>query len=95
MQAFMVSSETGCSCCASDNHWCGPFSSREIAETYQQQFILSRRCASQYAPYGIHRVHEFSAEVLEDGRIIIHDRVFPGWASGDPEPIEKDFFSIL
>ena len=80
MEAFMIHCTTGCTCCSNKNHYCGPFSTRKIAEEYEGRFRSSKKLASQYAPNGHYHISEHLAEVLPDGRVIIDCHIFPGWA---------------
>lgn len=79
-KGYVVYCSTGCTCCSSENHYRGPFSTSKIAEakanTYRKQKVL----VSQYALNGCYDIEEYDAEVLPDGRVIIDDTVFPGWA---------------
>ena len=94
MKAYMIHCSTGCTCCSNENHYCGPFSSREIAEGFKARFHATKRLASQYAPNGHYKVEEYDTEVLPDGRIIISSRVFPGWADQSGwEEIDSDLFA--
>lgn len=91
-KAYMVYCSTGCSCCSYDNHWRGPYTARSIAEEKVVSFQAIPLVASQYARRGNYHIKEHNAEVLPDGRIIIEDRLFPGWAdTGDDEVGEGSF----
>lgn len=79
-KAFMIHCTTGCSCCREDNHYCGPFSDRDIAKYWAKEFHDKKKLASQYAPNGCYDISEHDAEILPDGRLIIGNTVFPGWA---------------
>ncbi len=81
MKAYFVHCGTGCTCCNSEDHYRGPFSSVEKAEEaialYKSVILLS----SQYAPKGRYYTDKKGEEVeeLPGGRLIIRDRVFPGF----------------
>jgi hypothetical protein len=64
-EIFFVECRTGCSCCASENHHRGPFSTEEIAIEralgYQEQKLL----ASQYAPNGLYNIEKHKAIILQ------------------------------
>lgn len=94
ISAFMIHCTTGCSCCSSENHYCGPFSSRDVAEKASASFHDGKKLASQYARNGRYSIEEHPAEVLPDGRVIIDCRIFKGWADESPwESIEYDLFA--
>lgn len=80
MIAFIVEARTGCSCCVGENHHRGPYKTREYAEKMVGTFKEMRLLASQFAPRGSYHIEEHEAEQLPDGRLIILDRVFPGFA---------------
>ena len=92
-QAWMIHCQTGCSCCRNDNHWCGPFSSPEIAEIYKQEFHDRKKLASQYAPNGYYSISAHDAELMDDGRIIVGSRIFEKWADDNGwEELDSDDF---
>jgi len=49
----------------------------------RQEFIDGRKLSSQFSVAGRYLIEEEEAEQLLDGRLIINDRVFPGWADDD------------
>jgi len=79
-KAYIIECRTGCSCCSSDNHKRGPYTSRSVAEEKVASFRAIPLLASQYARSGIYDIEECEAEVLPDGRLIINERLFAGWA---------------
>lgn len=82
--AYMIHARTGCTCCSYDNHFSGPFSSKDVAETIKNKFHNAKKLASQYAPNGLYSIYDCQAELLPDGRIIIESRIFQGWADDNP-----------
>lgn len=80
IKGYMVDCSTGCSCCSSDDHQVGPFSTQEEAERRMASFRKEGRLGSQYAEKGRYFIEERDAEVLPDGRIIIDRRVYDAWA---------------
>lgn len=88
-KAYVVYCSTGCTCCSSDNHYRGPFSSREVAERKCQEYHESKTLASQYARNGRYSIEEHDAEILPDGRVIVDDTVFEGWADEGYDYIES------
>lgn len=88
-KAFVIYCSTGCTCCSSENHYRGPFSSREIAERRADDYHKARILASQYARNGRYEIEEHEAEILPDGRIIVDNTVFGGWADDGYDEIEK------
>jgi hypothetical protein len=90
----MIHCSTGCTCCSNENHYCGPFSTSEIAEDYVKQFHDGKKLASQYAANGHYYIEEHEAEALADGRVIIGCRIFPDWADDHGwEEVDGDPFS--
>ncbi len=80
-KGYIVYCSTGCSCCAHENHYRGPFRTRQIAdqraETYREVSLL----ASQYAKNGRYSIQEVEIEILPDGRVIVSGtHVSPGFA---------------
>lgn len=92
MKAFTIYCSTGCTCCSNENHYRGPFSSREIAEEKVKHFREVRLLASQYSKNGNYHIYEEEAEQLPDGRVIVDDRVFPGFADQPLENADEDKF---
>ncbi len=77
---FLIYCRTGCTCCSYENHYRGPFSTREIAEKAAAAYADMRLLSSQYAERGKYDIEERSLEILPDGRMIIGgDRV---WSDG-------------
>lgn len=70
-KAYVVECRTGCSCCASENHYRGPFKTKEKAEERARGYFDARLLASQFASHGVYHVSEVDCEVLPDGRLII------------------------
>jgi hypothetical protein len=80
VQYWTISCETGCTCCNSDNHKRGPYSSREAAETRLAFFKEHPLLGSIYAPNGIYTISgPWKGEQLPDGRIIAEDQVYLGF----------------
>jgi len=73
---FLVECRTGCSCCSSENHLRGPYSSLEVAEARKKNFQETSLLSSQYAPNGVYHIKEYQGELLPDGRIISGSRVY-------------------
>jgi len=84
-KAYVVYCSTGCSCCSDENHYRGPFSTREIAEARCELYTKTRLLASQYARNGNYKIEEYDAELLPGGRVIVDDTVFAGWAEDTGE----------
>ena len=94
MKAYVIECRTGCSCCSGDNHYRGPYSSKEVADRKAQSFHDARLLASQYAPNGRYHVTEHEAEQLPDGRVIVGRTVFNGFAdNADDDYISQDWAS--
>ncbi len=77
---WTISCHTGCTCCNSDDHERGPYSSREAAEKRLAFFKEHPLLGSQFAPDGIYRISgPWEGEQLPDGRIIAEDSVYRGF----------------
>lgn len=68
---FTIYCSTGCSCCSSENHYRGPFRTREEAEEARKRYWEIPLLSSQYAHRGVYEIQERTGEILPDGRIII------------------------
>jgi hypothetical protein len=90
---YLIEARTGCTCCQSQNHYRGPYKTREDAEKRIQFYRTSQGekaywpLASQYARRGAYSVTEWTCETLPDGRKII---------GGDTvvEPTEFNFIQV-
>ena len=81
VEYFLIYCSTGCSCCSGENHYRGPFSTKEIAAARVPQYREQQILASQYSSRGNYSVEgPFQGEQLEDGRIIGGDNVYKGFA---------------
>jgi hypothetical protein len=81
MDAYLIECRTGCTCCASDNHYRGPYRSREDAQRRVDHFLSPKGdcpIGSQYAPRGKYVIHSFTIELLPGDRYILDDRVYHG-----------------
>ena len=88
---FLIHARTGCTCCSSENHYRGPFRTREDAERRKAYYLDSRNksnpLASQYAPRGCYDIVPVQVEELPDGRVIVEDeRVFPALTFAEVAP---------
>jgi len=82
-KAYTVYASTGCSCCNSDNHYRGPYRSKQDAEEAVKSFQQQHLVASQYSQQGNYDIEEHDAEVLPDGRVIIGSRIFGGFVGDE------------
>lgn len=75
---WWISCSTGCSCCASENFdlgfWDDPSEPQAMIDQWRKGF--GNPLASQYAKYGRYSLHQETAEILPDGRMIIDSTVF-------------------
>lgn len=80
MKLFFIYAGTGCTCCNDQNHYRGPYATKEDAEHriayYKSPESKFWPLASQYARRGHYCVEEMDVEVLGDGRWIIGNKVF-------------------
>jgi len=80
IEYFLIYCSTGCTCCNDENHYRGPFSTKEIADARVPQYREQRVLASQYSSRGNYSVEgPYQGEQLEDGRIIGGDSVYQGF----------------
>ena len=78
---YMIYCGTGCTCCNSENHYRGPFSTREIAEEKCKDYTATKLLASQYAENGRYTIMPTAYEQLPDGRLILDgSRITSGFA---------------
>ena len=82
IKIFRIEARTGCSCCSDENHYRGPYKTREDAER-RVKFYLEEEgdkkywpIGSQYARRGRYTIEEHLAEILPGNRWIIEDRVY-------------------
>jgi hypothetical protein len=81
VEYFLIYCSTGCSCCNNENHYRGPFSTKEIAEARLPQYRDLQILASQYSARGNYSVSgPFKGEQLPDNRIIGDETVYRGFA---------------
>ena len=77
---YLIECRTGCTCCADENHYRGPFTTREIAQKAAEAYEQIPLLASQFAARGRYTIEEASFEKLPDGRMVINgDRI---WTEG-------------
>ena len=91
IKVWIVHCRTGCTCCASENHYRGPFKTKEKAEEMAKSYHDLPLLASQFARRGLYRVGEWTAEVLPDGRLIVDDTVILGFAEDTGDEVIVDF----
>lgn len=73
--AYVIECRTGCSCCSYDNHYRGPYKTKEDAENRIKYFMSGDYypVASQYAKRGRYSIEEVTIEEISGGRFIIND----------------------
>lgn len=79
VKLFIVECRTGCSCCSSENHYRGPYSSEEIAKGHVERFREMPLLSSQYSKTGNYHIREEAGELLPDGRVISDSKVYAGF----------------
>jgi len=62
---FFVYCSTGCSCCSNENHYRGPFSTREIAQKRAEFYRKVPILASQYASRGSYEIISHKAIIID------------------------------
>ncbi len=74
-KCYLIYAGTGCTCCNNENHYRGPYKSKEDAERrvvyYKSDGSKYWPLASQFARRGTYSIEEVSFEDLNDGRIIL------------------------
>ena len=77
MKLFVIYCRTGCSCCSNENHYRGPYQTREDAQKEIDSYYAPDSkfwpLASQYAKRGHYNIKEIEVETLPDGRQIVND----------------------
>lgn len=79
-KVYLIECRTGCSCCASDNHFRGPYRTKEEAQARIDRFKrgVNNPVASQYSKTGNYSIDEFSYEEISGDRMIIGEtKVLP------------------
>jgi len=77
VEAYFLYCSTGCTCCAEDNHYRGPYRTAEEAGRRKAYFYAHPILASQYTSTGHYSISGPSkAEILPDGRLIIDSTVY-------------------
>ena len=79
MKGFMIYARTGCTCCSGENHYRGPYRTKEEAEARKRHFQEIALLASQYARRGAYDIMEEEFEELPDGRLIEGRTVYAGF----------------
>lgn len=73
---YLVHGSTSCSCCQSENFLEGIFDDPKDAKFTVDHHMQHKTCASQYSETGVYTVFKCEYEELQDGRVIIGDRIF-------------------
>lgn len=75
---YLIEARTGCTCCASENHFRGPYRTEDDAQRridyYHAPDSKFWPTASQYAHRGSYHVVGVAVERLPDGRVILDER---------------------
>lgn len=76
MILYVIYCGTGCTCCNSENHYRGPYETREAAQAEIDSYLAPDSkfwpLASQYAKRGRYSIEEIAVEALPDGRLIVN-----------------------
>lgn len=76
---WLIECRTGCTCCSDENHYRGPYRSREDAQRRIDSFLRPDSkfwpVASQYARRGRYEISHESVEPISGGRFIVDDKV--------------------
>ena len=77
---YFIECRTGCSCCWDENHYRGPYKTKEDAKKRIAHFKAPDSkywpVASQYSKRGNYDIEEAETENIAGGRIIMNDRVY-------------------
>lgn len=82
-KAYTIYASTGCSCCNYENHYRGPYRTKQDAENAANSFREQRLLASQFSKQGNYSIDEHDGEILPDGRVIIGSRIFDGFVGDE------------
>lgn len=72
---FIILGSTGCSCCRYDNFVQGIFVNEEDAKATVENHRRNKTVASQYSKTGNYTIKPIEYELINDGRVILGDRV--------------------
>lgn len=72
---FIVLGSTGCSCCRRLNFVQGIFKDEEAAKAAVDYHRSQKTVSSQYSATGNYNIKPVDYELINDGRVIIGDRV--------------------
>jgi len=74
---YIISARTGCSCCSDENHYRGPYRSKQDAErriaSYKSPDSKYWPLSSQYSSRGNYSIFDVDLEMLPDGRCILDE----------------------
>lgn len=77
-QIFLISAQTGCTCCSDQNHLRGPYRTREDAQRRIDYYLNPQSkfwpLASQFCARGRYSIREVNVETLCDGRFIFNGK---------------------
>lgn len=80
MDIYLIECRSGCSCCSDQNHYRGPYKTKEEAEKRIEYFSCENAhnnpVASQYARKGRYYISKYEAEEIGGNRVIVSDKVF-------------------
>jgi len=76
-KAYLIECRTGCSCCSYENHYRGPYKTREDAEKRINFFKTGSYypVASQYSKRGNYSIEEVTIEEISNNRYIVDDKI--------------------
>jgi hypothetical protein len=72
---FIILGSTGCSCCRCDNFVQGIFQDEESAKATVESHQRNKTVSSQYSKNGNYTIKPVDYELINDGRVILGDRV--------------------
>lgn len=101
-KVYLIHCGTGCTCCNNENHYRGPYKTKEEAKKRIHYFYYGNwyPLASQYARRGRYSVKECYYEEISGNRVIIGDKVYSGIEfiklneNGSLNPEDSDYFDI-
>jgi hypothetical protein len=70
---YLIYASTGCTCCSEENHYRGPYKSKEDCEKRIKYYKTSNYwpVASQYSQRGNYSIKEYSLEEISKDRYIV------------------------
>lgn len=76
LDIWFVHCGTDCTCCNNEDHYQGPYETEEKADKAIEEFIRTKKLASQYAPNGRYSKRKEKGQLSVDGSICYENHRF-------------------